>query len=135
MSCVSGWLVALHVEGEVVGPREGSLAEVALERLETGVLSEVAGQLVRPSKLPRAPFPTALVGFFSCVCPLVSLEVRTLGVHFVAARHVAAVDFPPPQAVCVLPVDLFPPMKGDGGGGASACRLGPRLSATGRVWR
>ncbi len=40
--------VSLHVEGEMVRARERSLAHFALEGLGTGVLSIVAGQLVRP---------------------------------------------------------------------------------------
>ena len=41
--------VSLHVERQVIGPGEGAGAQVALEGLRPGVLSEVAGQLVRPA--------------------------------------------------------------------------------------
>lgn len=88
--------MALHVEGEVVRSGERPLAEVASERLLTRVLAEVARQLVRPSKLPHAPFPCAMVRFLTCVRSFVSFQMGTLGVHFIAPRHVTFVYFPPP---------------------------------------
>lgn len=58
------WLilhVALHVQCEMVGPGEGTLAEVTLKGSMSGVLSEMAGQLVRAGELPTATFPTAVI--------------------------------------------------------------------------
>ena len=48
--------VPLHVEGEVVRPAEGALAQLALEGPVTSVLALVPRQLVRP----REPPPAAL---------------------------------------------------------------------------
>ena len=49
----------LHVEGEVVGPAEGPLAQLALEGPVTRVLALVPRQLVRP----REPPPAALTSY------------------------------------------------------------------------
>ena len=49
--------VPLHVEGEVVGPAEGALAQLALEGAVPRVLALVPRQLVRP----REPPPAALI--------------------------------------------------------------------------
>lgn len=38
--------MSLHVQGQVVGPGEGTVAQVALERPVTCVLAVVAGKLV-----------------------------------------------------------------------------------------
>ena len=70
----------------MVRSSKGSLAVGALEGLHSGVLAHVTGQLIRAGKLPVAPFPVALVWFLPSVGPLVSLEVRALGVHLGAAR-------------------------------------------------
>lgn len=56
----------LHVQRQVVGPREGALAQVALEGLLARVLAEVARQLVGPRELPRAALPRALVRLLAC---------------------------------------------------------------------
>ena len=65
--------VALHVQRQVVRPRERPRAEVTLERLEARVLSVVPGQFVRPSILPLAALPRALVRLLTRVGPLVGL--------------------------------------------------------------
>lgn len=57
--------VPLHVEGQVVGPAERALAQVAAERLLARVLPVVPGQLVGSCELPRAAVPGTLVGFFT----------------------------------------------------------------------
>lgn len=36
------------------------------------------------------------------MCPLVRLEMRALGVHFVAAHHITSVHFASPQTVAVI---------------------------------
>ena len=46
--------MALHVEGEVVGPAEGALAQLALERPVPRVLPLVPRQLVRAREPPPA---------------------------------------------------------------------------------
>ncbi len=56
----------LHVKRQVVGPGEGPLAQVTLERPLSGVLPEVTRELVGASELPATPFPGAVVWFFSC---------------------------------------------------------------------
>jgi len=57
--------MAFHMEGEMVGPGEGALAQMALERSVSGVLAEVTGQLIRTSKLPAATIPAAMVGLLT----------------------------------------------------------------------
>jgi len=57
--------MAFHMEGEMVGPGEGALAQMALERSVSGVLAEVTGQLIRASELPRTAFPHTLIGLLS----------------------------------------------------------------------
>lgn len=80
-----GSVVSLHVEGEMVGPGEGSIAQRALERLLTRVLAEVSRQLIASRKLPRASAPFADVGFLSRVRSHVRLEMRTLRVFLIAS--------------------------------------------------
>jgi len=58
--------VTLHVERQVIGPREAAIAVAALERLGTCVLAVVAGQLVAPRKPPFAAVPGALVRLLTC---------------------------------------------------------------------
>lgn len=53
--------VPLHVQRKVIGARECPLAQVALERPVTGVLSIMTSQLVRPREFPPAAFPIAMV--------------------------------------------------------------------------
>lgn len=53
--------MALHVQCEMVGPGEGTLAEVTLEGSVAGVLPEMASQLVGAGELPTATFPTAVI--------------------------------------------------------------------------
>ena len=70
----------LHVEREVVASGERPGAQVALERLLAGVFPVVPGQLIGPGKLPAAALPGAGVRLLSSVGPLVSFQVRALGV-------------------------------------------------------
>ena len=91
-----------HVQRQVVTSGERPGAEVALERLLSGVFPEVSGQLVGPCKLPLATFPRTLVRLLARVRPLVSFEVRALGVDLVAVGKVALVNFPLLQAVRVI---------------------------------
>lgn len=53
--------VSLHVQGQVVGPGEGPVAQVALEGPVTRVLAVVAGKLVRARELPAAAVPVAMI--------------------------------------------------------------------------
>lgn len=55
----------LHVQGQVVAPREASGAEAALERLGARVLPVVPRELVRPGEPPLAAFPGTLVRFLT----------------------------------------------------------------------
>ena len=59
-------LVALEVEGEVVGAREAAIAVHALERLGARVLAVVARQLVGAREPPLAALPRALVRLLTC---------------------------------------------------------------------
>lgn len=82
------------MQSQVVRAGEAAFTVGALERFHPCVLAEVSRQLVRTRELPRAAFPHALVGFLSGVRPAVCFEVGALGVHFVAAGEVAAVNSP-----------------------------------------
>ena len=77
--------VALHVEGEVVGPAEGALAQLALERFVPRVFPVVSAELVRAGELPAAVCPAAGERLLPGVGPQVRLEVGGLGVGLVAA--------------------------------------------------
>lgn len=59
--------VSLHVEGQVVRPGEGTLAQVALERPVSGVFAEMTGQFVGPGELPSTALPAAVVWLLTCV--------------------------------------------------------------------
>ena len=63
---------------------KGSLAVLALEWLDSGMLAHVARELVRAGKLPAATLPVTLVWLLSGVGPLMRLEVGALGVDLVA---------------------------------------------------
>ena len=69
----------LHVQRQVVGAREGTVAQVALEGPVARVLAVVARELVRSRELPAAAFPVAVVGLLACVDDLVLGEVLALG--------------------------------------------------------
>lgn len=75
----------LHVESQVVGAGEAAAAVVTLERLGSRVFPEVTGEFVGASEPPLTAFPRTPVRLFTGVCTLVGLEVRGLGVHFLAA--------------------------------------------------
>lgn len=62
----SGLHVSLHVQRQVVGAREGTVAQVALEGPVARVLAVVARELVRSRELPAAAFPVAVVGLLAC---------------------------------------------------------------------
>lgn len=57
--------MAFHMEGEMVRPGEGALAQMALEGSVSGVLAEVTGQFIRTGKLPATTFPAAMVGLLA----------------------------------------------------------------------
>lgn len=57
--------MTFHVKGQVIGAREGSLAELTLEGLLTSVLPIMSRQLVGTRELPRAAFPRASVRLFT----------------------------------------------------------------------
>lgn len=99
-------LVALHVQGEVIGAGETALADLAPERLGAGVLAYVSGQLVGAGETPLAGGEVTLVGLLACVYPLVGLEMRTLGVGLATAREDAIVDAALLQLRVVLAVVL-----------------------------
>lgn len=61
------WLqVALHVQRQVVGAREGAVAEVALEGPVARVLAVVPCEFIGARELPAAAFPVAVVRLFAC---------------------------------------------------------------------
>lgn len=59
-------LVALHVQGQVVGAREAAAAGDALEGLGSGVLPVVSGELIRSGETPVAALPCATVRLLTC---------------------------------------------------------------------
>ena len=61
--------MSLHVEGKMVRSGEGSLAQAAVEGPVPCVLAEVAGQLIRPGKLPATALPRAQVWLLTSVGP------------------------------------------------------------------
>lgn len=65
---------------------------LTLEGLAAGMLSVVAGQLVGSGEAPLATLPRALVRLFTCMCPLVGLQVRGFGVDLLAAVEKALVN-------------------------------------------
>ena len=85
--------VSFHMQRQMVAPRKLSFAQMALERLGASMFAVMSGQFVRPRKLPTAPFPRALIRLFSRMRPLVSFQVRTLGVNLIAVGKVALVHF------------------------------------------
>ena len=79
--------VPLLVRGEVVRPREGPLAAVALEGLVARVLPHVPRQLVRPREAPLAQPPRAPA--MSCV-RLTSTRGMTISFSFRDLPYVRA---------------------------------------------
>lgn len=71
----------------MVRPGEGTLAEVALEGTVAGVLAKVACELVTASEFPSTALPVAVIWLFTCVCPVMGLEVGALGVSFATASE------------------------------------------------
>ena len=116
--CVSSSLkrlhghVSLHVEREVVGPREGPLTEPALERTVAGVFAVVTGQLIRACKLPSTALPAALIRFLPRVRAEMRLEVRGLGVCL-AARWMGTRVYNHFSSTPVATTAWF--IRGDGG--------------------
>lgn len=84
----------LHVQCQVVRAREAPATGQALEGLGTCVLAVVPGQLVGAGEAPVTAIPGALVGLFTCVSPLVCLQVGALGIHFCATWVITVVDPP-----------------------------------------
>ena len=58
--------VAFHVQGQVIGPREGPFAQTALERPVARVFAVVASQFVAAREFPAAALPRTLVRLLTC---------------------------------------------------------------------
>lgn len=86
--------MSLHVQRQMIGSAERSLAQVATERFLAGVLPVVPRELVGSREFPRAAVPRALIGFLAGVCTFVRFEVRALRVDLVAPGDVASVHLP-----------------------------------------
>lgn len=84
--------VAFLMQSQVVRTGEAAFTVGTLERFDPRMFTEVTGQLVRSGELPRASLPHALIGLLSCVCAAMGLQVRALGVDFVTAVEITAVD-------------------------------------------
>lgn len=85
-------LVALQVEGQMIGARETAIAVAALEGLGTRVLPVMPRELVGTGETPLAAIPGTLVWLLACVRPLVRLEMRRLRIYFLAAVKLASMD-------------------------------------------
>lgn len=57
----------LHMEGQMIRPGEGPLAEATLEGPVPGVLPVMAGQLIGTRELPPASLPPTLIRLFTRV--------------------------------------------------------------------
>lgn len=65
-NCSLGFgLVTFHVERQVIGTSEASLADLALEWLGSRVLSYVASQFIRSCKAPLTTLEVAFVRFLT----------------------------------------------------------------------
>jgi len=108
-------LVSFHMKGQVITSRERSCTKLTFERFLSCMFSVMSCQLIGPCELPLAALPRALVRFLTGVGPLVSLQVRALGVYFVTILKITLVNFSFFQTVTVLSfgtvglfvVDLF----------------------------
>lgn len=60
------WKMSFHVKSQVVGSGETAFADLALERLGSGVLAVVARQLIGPGEPPLTLRPMTFVGLFTC---------------------------------------------------------------------
>ena len=58
--------MALHVQRQVIGPREAALTALTLERLGARVFAVVSGELVGAGEPPLAALPRAPVGLLAC---------------------------------------------------------------------
>lgn len=86
--------VSSHVERQMIGSAETSLAVAALEGFRSSMLAIVPGELVAAREPPLASFPGAFVRFLACMRPLVRLQVRTLRVNLLASEELAFVYMP-----------------------------------------
>lgn len=86
LPCLDNFCMSFHVEWEVIRPGESSLTKSTLKGSISRMFPKVSSQFVRSRKLPSTSLPTALIGLFSCVSPEMGLQMRTLGVCFVAGR-------------------------------------------------
>lgn len=59
-------LVALHVQGQMIGAGEAAAAGHALEGFGAGVFPVVSGELIRSSEAPVAVLPCAPVRLLPC---------------------------------------------------------------------
>ena len=59
-------LVALHVQGQVIGAGEAAAAGDALEGFGSGVFPVVSGELVRSGEAPVAVLPRTAVRLLTC---------------------------------------------------------------------
>lgn len=82
------------VQCQVIGAGKAAITVRALEWLHSRVFAVMPCQFIRTSELPGAAFPGTLIGFLSCVCPSMRLQVRTLCVDFVASLKITSVDTP-----------------------------------------
>ena len=125
--------MSLQVQGQMVGASERPLAVWTLERLHSGVLAHVPGELIRASKLPVAAFPVALVRFLPCVGSLVSFEVRALGVHLGASWVGAPVDALVALGLGVVVHRIHQLVRAELGGNAARHQVRELLDGRGRV--
>ena len=93
------------MQTEMIAPREGPFAEMALERPVARVFAVVARQFVRSREFPAAAFPVAVVRFLPSVRPQMRLQMRGFGVGLGAAGMRTSVrrrPLPAPSAASPL---------------------------------
>ena len=83
--------MSLHVQTEMVAPRESPFAEMALKGPVSRVFAVMSGQFVGSGEFPAAAFPVAVVGLLPRVGSQVRLQMRRLGVGLGAAGMRAGV--------------------------------------------
>ena len=81
-----------HVQSEMVASSEGTLANGTLEGFRASMFPIVTSQFVASGEPPFAFRPLTLVRFFTCVYPLVRLQVRTLRVDLCTTYKITVVD-------------------------------------------
>lgn len=130
-----------HVQRQMVRSAKRSIAEMACERSNAGVLPKVASQLIGSGESPHASVPGTNVGLFTCkiinhsiktastdlaplftgVRPLVRFKVRAFRINFITTFDITLVDLLAPIHLLVLVGRFIGRALGDDNWGGNAC--------------